>query len=73
MQNTNEALSRRDSSETPLPQANPHLTAGHVRERSFKNVLERGHQQPFLDLDQVLQGEEVELICQVSRHLLKLL
>lgn len=39
---------------------------------NFQNVLERGHQQPFLNLDQVLQGEEVEVISQVYWHLLKL-
>lgn len=57
--------------DTPVP-CEPHLTAGHMGEGSFQNVLEQGRQQPFLDPDQILQGEQVELVGQVSGHLLKL-
>ena len=59
--------------DTPAGASRSHLTAGHVLEGSFQNVLEQGRQQPFLDLDHVLQGEQVERLRQVSRQLLKFL
>ena len=59
--------------DTPAGARSSHLTAGHVLEGSFQNVLEQGRQQPLLDLDHVLQGEQVECLRQVSWQLLKLL
>lgn len=64
-------MHKRQLRDTPVP-CEPHLTAGHMGKGSVQNVLERGCQQPFLDPDQVLQGEKVELIRQMSGHLLKL-